>query len=152
LPEGIGNEWRKEMKPTTLVKLGSLAVLVLTLALGMTAKADSITDANTTVDSTSAGVDVGQGEIFTCTDSAIDFSCFVDDFTCYGWGNCSALGATDGAPTLADFLENYDAFQGTPAEPPLVSAPENGVLVLLCAGLAGLGLLRRRLRPSPIRR
>jgi hypothetical protein len=136
------------MKLTNAVKLGPLAVLVLTLAFGAAAKAETIADTNTTVDSTSVGVDVGQGEIFTCSDSAVDFSCFVDDFTCYGWGNCSALGATGGAPTLADFLENYDAFQGIPAEPPSVSTPEPGVLVLLCAGMAGLGLCKRRPRPA----
>jgi hypothetical protein len=136
------------MKLTNAVKLGPLAAVVLTLAFGAVAKADTITDTNTTVDSTSVGVDVGQGEIFTCSDSAVDFSCFVDDFTCYGWGNCSALGATGGAPTLADFLENYDAFQSIAAEPPSVSTPESGVLVLLCAGMTGLGLCKRRLRPT----
>jgi hypothetical protein len=137
------------MKVTKSVRLGPLAVLILlALALGSAAKADSITDTSSTVDSTSVGVDIGQGEIFTCSDSAVDFSCFVDDFTCYGWGNCSALGATGGAPTLADFLENYDAFQLIPAEPPSVSTPEPGVLVLLCAGMAGLGLCKRRLRPA----
>jgi hypothetical protein len=131
------------------LKLGpAVALVLLTLALGSAAKADSITDTNTTVDSTSVGVDIGQGEIFTCSDSAVDFSCSVDNFTCYGWGNCSALGATDGAPTLADFLENYDAFQGIPAEPPSVPTPEPGVLVLLCAGMAGLGLCKRLFRPA----
>jgi PEP-CTERM motif len=135
------------MKLTKAVKLGPLTVLVLTLVFGALAKADSITDTDTTVDSTSVGVDVGQGEIFTCSDSAVDFSCFVDNFTCYGWGNCSALGATGGAPTLADFLENYYAFQGIPAGPP-VSTPEPGVLMLLCAGIAGIGLIKRRFGPA----
>ena len=129
------------------VTFGTLAVLVLALALGTAAKADSISDTDTTVDSTSVGVDIGQGEIFTCSDSAVDFSCFVDNFTCYGWGNCSALGATGGAPTLADFLENYDAFQGIPAGPP-VSTPEPGGLFLVCAGLIGIGWFKRCLRPA----
>jgi hypothetical protein len=140
------------MKLTAAVRLGLLAgLLLLTLAFGNLVRADSITDSNTTVDSTSVGVDVGQGEIFTCSDSAVDFSCFVDNFTCYGWGNCSALGATGGAPTLADFLENYDAFQGVPAEPSIVT-PEPGVLVLVCAGMMGVGLFRKRLCPAPIRK
>ncbi len=138
------------MKLTNAVKLGPLVVLVLTLTFGASARADSITDTNTTVDSTSVGVDVGQGEIFTCSDSAVDFSCFVDNFTCYGWGNCSALGATGGAPTLADFLENYDAFQGIPAGPSPVLTPEPGVLLLLCGGIAGIGLFKRRMRPARI--
>lgn len=140
------------MKLTNTVKLGPLVVLVLTLTFGASARADSITDTNTTVDSTSVGVDVGQGEIFTCSDSALDFSCFVDNFTCYGWGNCSALGATGEAPTLADFLENYDAFQGIPAEPSSVPTPEPGALLLLCAGIAGIGLFERRFRPALVTR
>jgi hypothetical protein len=139
------------MKLANLKLVPAVALVLLTLALGSAAKADSITDTNTTVDSTSVGVDVGQGEIFTCSDSAVDFSCSVDNFTCYGWGNCNALGATDGAPTLADFLENYDAFQGIPAEPSIVT-PEPGVLVLVCAGMMGVGLFRKRLRPMPIRK
>ncbi len=112
------------MKLVNYMRLGPVMVLVLLVSsLPAVTKADSITDTDTTVDSTSVGVDVGQGEIFTCSDSAVDFSCFIDNFICYGWGNCSALGATGGAPTLADFLENYDAFQGIPAEPPLSLAP-----------------------------
>jgi hypothetical protein len=135
------------MKPTIAVRLGSLAVLFL-FALGAAAKADTITDNNATVDSTSVGVDVGQSEIFTCSDNEVDFSCFVGNFTCFGWGNCSALGATGGAPTLADFLENYDAFQLIPASQP-VSTPEPGVLLLLCAGMAGIGFCKKRFRPAP---
>jgi hypothetical protein len=136
------------MKPTIAVRLGSLAVLFLFLfALGAAAKADTITDTNVTVDSTSVGVDVGRGEIFTCSDNEVDFSCFVGNFTCFGWGNCSALGATGGAPTLAGFLENYEAFQFTPSSPP-VSTPEPGVLLLLCAGIAGIGFCKKRFRPA----
>ena len=140
------------MKLIIAVRFWSLAVLFLSLALGAAAKADSITDTDTTVDSTSVGVDIGQGEIFTCSDSAVDFACFVDNFTCYGWGNCTALGATGGAPTLADFLENYDEFQGIPAEPSPVLTPEPGVLLLLCAGIAGIGLFKRRFRSALITR
>ena len=130
--------------------LGTLAALILALALGTAAKADSITDTNTTVDSTSVGVDIGQGEVFTCSDSAVYFSCFVDNFTCYGWGNCSALGATDGAPTLADFLENYDTFQGIPAEPSPIPTPEPNALLLLFVGMTAIGLFKRRMRPERI--
>ena len=81
-----------------VVRRLAVAVLVLlSLALGAAAKADTITDTNTTTDGTSAAVDAGQGETFTCQDSSNSFSCIdTDGFTCYGFGNCSTLGATGG--------------------------------------------------------
>ena len=93
-------------------------------------------------------VDTGAGELFTCTDGTDYFSCVdTSAFTCYGFGNCSALGATGGALTLADFLDDYGygPVQVTAAGTP-VSTPEPGVLLLLCAGITGVGLCKRRFR------
>jgi hypothetical protein len=132
-------------------RLGPLAVLVLlVLALGAAAKADTITDTNTTTDGTSVTVDAGQGETFTCQDLSNSFSCVdTSAFTCYGFGNCSALGATGGVLTLADFLNDYGygPVQFVATDQP-VSTPEPGVLLLLCAGITGVGLCKRRFRPA----
>src|SRR5580704_3806317 len=92
------------------IRLGLIAVTVISaLAVGSVARADSmdVSDTNVTVDSASVGVDMGKGEIFTCSEYAEDFSCFAGSFTCFGWGNCSALDATGGVPTLAQFIEDY---------------------------------------------
>ena len=136
------------MKLKTLAKLTYVAVLfVFALALGAVARADGISDSNTTTDGTSGTVNAGQGEVFTCEDQSSSFSCMdTSAFTCYGFGNCLALGATGGAPTLADFLNEYGSgpVQFIAGEPP-VSTPEPGVLLLLCAGITGLGLCKRRL-------
>ena len=122
----------------------SVVLFVLTLALGAALRADGISDSNTTTDGTSATVNAGQGEVFTCEDQSNSFSCTdTDGFTCYGFGNCSALGATGGALNLADFLDDYGygPVQITPAGVP-VSTPEPGILVLLIAGVASLIALR----------
>jgi hypothetical protein len=141
------------MKLKTLVKLTCVAVLsVFALALGAAVRADGITDSNTTTDGTSGTVNAGQGEVFTCEDQSSSFSCMdTDGFTCYGFGNCNALGATGGAPTLADFLNNYGygPVQVTAAGA-FVSVPEPGVLLLLSAGITGLGLCKRRFCPALI--
>jgi hypothetical protein len=142
------------MKLTTSVRLGQVVLVLLTFALGAATKADTITDTNVTVDSTSVTVDAGVGETFTCLDNAGDFSCMDESaFTCYGFGNCCALGATGGAPTLADFLNDYGygPVQFTAAGA-LVSVPEPGVLLVLCAGITGIGLCKGRFRPAFITR
>jgi hypothetical protein len=138
------------MRAKTFVKTGPAVILVLlALATVRPANADTLTETNTTVDGTSVGVDIGRGETFTCSVSANQFSCFAGTFICYGWGNCSALDATRGVPTLADFV---DEFGDSPVqfidtgEP--VGTPEPGMLVLLCAGLMGLALRKRRLSPE----
>jgi hypothetical protein len=141
------------MKLTNSVRLEPVVLVLLTFALGAATKADTITDTNVTVDSTSVTVDAGVGETFTCLDNAGDFSCMDESpFTCYGFENCSALGATGGTPTLADFLNDYGygPVQFIAGEPP-VSTPEPGVLLLLCAGITGLGLCKRRFRPEAAR-
>jgi hypothetical protein len=135
------------MKLTTSVRLEPVVLILLTFALGAATKADTITDTHVTVDSTSVTVDAGVGETFTCLDNAGDFSCMDESaFTCYGFGNCCALGATGGVPTLADFLDDYGSgpVQFTAGAP--VSTPEPGVLLLLCAGITGIGLCKRRFR------
>ena len=141
------------MKLTTSGKFTGVVVLfAFALALGAVTKADTITDTNTTTDGTSVTVDAGQGETFTCQDSSNAFSCIdTDGFTCYGFGNCSTLGATGGVPTLADFLDDYGYGPvHFVAGDPTVSTPEPGVLLLLCAGITGVGLCKRRFRPALI--
>ncbi len=95
------------MKLKTLVKLTCVAVLsVFALALGAAVRADGISDSNTTTDGSSGTVNAGQGEVFTCQDSSNSFSCIdTSAFTCFGFDNCLALGATGGALTLGAFLE-----------------------------------------------
>ena len=141
------------MKLKTLAKLTCVAVLsVFALALGAAVRADGITDSNTTTDGTSGTVNAGQGEVFTCEDQTNSFSCVdTSAFTCFGFDNCLALGATGGALTLADFLNDYGygPVQFIAGGPP-VSTPEPGVLLLLCAGITGLGLCMRRFRPALI--
>jgi PEP-CTERM motif len=142
-----GNKKEKNMKLRTSVKLKCVAVLfVFAVALGTVARADGISDSNITTDGTSATVDAGQGETFTCQDQSNPFSCTdTDGFTCYGWGNCSALGATGGAPTLADFLDDYGygPVQFIAGESS-VSTPEPGTLLLVGASLTGLFVWRKR--------
>ena len=136
------------MKMKTLAKLTCVAVLsVFAVGLGAVARADGISDSNTTTDGASGTVNAGQGEVFTCEDQSSSFSCMdTDGFTCYGFGNCSALGATGGALTLGAFLDEYGSgpVQFTAGAP--VSTPEPGVLLLLCAGITGVGLCKRRFR------
>jgi hypothetical protein len=142
------------MKMKTLAKLTCVAVLsVFALALAATAKADTITDTNTTTDGSSGIVNAGQGEVFTCEDQSSSFSCIdTSAFTCFGFDNCLALGATGGALTLGAFLDEYASgpVQFTAGAP--VSTPEPGVLLLLCAEITGIGLCKRRFRPAFITR
>jgi|GEM_PF-4568655 len=141
------------MKRMTSGKFTGVVVLfVFALTLAAAAKADTITDTNNTTDSTSVAVDAGAGETFTCLDNAEDFSCVdTSAFTCFGFDNCLALGATGGAPTLADFLNDYGygPVQFIAADPTVLT-PEPGVLLLLCAGITGVGLCKRRFRPALI--
>jgi hypothetical protein len=113
-----------------------VAVLIGILALALLASithADSITESNTTTDGTSATVNAGQGEMFLCSLDAGAFSCTdTDKFTCYGWANCVALGATTG----------WVLSQGTPTEIAAVATPEPNSLMLLLAGLLALALPR----------
>ena len=63
------------MKLRTLLKLTCVAVLsVFAVALGAVARADGISDSNTTTDGTSATANTGQGEVFTCEDQSNSFS------------------------------------------------------------------------------
>jgi hypothetical protein len=138
------------MKMKLSMRLGLMAVMVVSaLVIGSVARADSmdVTDTNVTVDSTSVGVDMGQGEIFTCSDSTEDFSCVAGGFTCFGWGNCSALEATGGVPTLAQFIDDYgDGPVQFVDGGALVGTPEPGILLLLCLGMTAVGFLKPHLR------
>jgi hypothetical protein len=142
------------MKRMTSEKFTGVVVLfVFALALGAATKADTITDTNTTTDGTSGTVNAGQGEVFTCEDQTNSFSCVdTSAFTCFGFDNCLALGVTGGALTLADFIDDYGygPVQFIAADQP-VSTPEPGVLLLLCAGITGVGLCKRRFRPEAAR-
>jgi hypothetical protein len=131
------------MKLATLTKTTGVAVLfIIALAFGAVAHADGISDSNTTTDGTSATINAGQGEVFTCDIQTDSFSCVdTDGFTCYGWGNCSALGATGTAANLQEFILDYGKVK------PSVTAPEPGTLLLLCAGFVTLGLLKNRFLP-----
>jgi hypothetical protein len=123
------------------VKLtGVVALVLLALALGTVVRADGITvvDSNTTTDGASATVNAGNGEVFTCifsTQLMPAFSCSdPDNFTCFGWDNCQALGATVGweiGPSGVPFVDQ------TP-----VLAPEPNLALLSLIGLLGLGLRR----------
>jgi hypothetical protein len=140
------------MKMKLSMRLGLIVVTVISaLAIGSVARADSmdVTDTNVTVDSTSVGVDMGQGETFTCSDTTDDFSCFAGEFTCFGWGNCSALGATAGVPTLAQFIEDYGdvPVQFVDGGAP-VATPEPGILLLLCLGMTAVGFRKPRFRTT----
>ena len=133
------------MKMKTLAKLTCVAVLsAFALALGAIAKADTISDTNTTTDGTSGTVNAGQGEVFTCEDQSNSFSCMdTDAFTCFGFDNCLALGATGSAMTLADFLNDYGygPVQFIAGDAP-VSTPEPGVIPLLLAAFLCLIVFR----------
>jgi hypothetical protein len=104
---------------TSVLMAGLLSLLAVMIGIRetngqaeyLTTKADRISDSNTTTDGTSATVNAGKGEVLTCvfsTESTPNFSCSdPDGFTCYGFRNCSALGATGGVLNLADFLDEY---------------------------------------------
>ncbi len=101
-----------------------------------------LTDSNTTSDSTTPGSGASQ---YVCSENPQNFFCTEETFTCYGWSNCSALGATDGAPDLATFLASLDDNSGTGPNP-AAAAPEPASLVLLGSGLMLLLARRRRAR------
>ncbi len=135
-------------------KLTSVVALVLlALALGTAVRADGITivDSNTTTDGASATVNAGNGEVFTCifsTELTPDFSCSdPDNFTCFGWGNCQALGATVGweiGPNGIPFL--------APPEPPSIPTPEPSIALLSLIGLLWLGLRRSVKKSNRLRK
>jgi len=102
----------------------------------------SLTDSTTTSDSTGSGsFDSSQ---FTCDSDSSNFFCTEGSFTCYGWSNCDALDATDGAPNLTAFLSELDG-NGDLADAP-ASAPtsEPGSMILLGLGSVVLLSAQRR--------
>ena len=123
----------------------SLIFVFLILTLTFSARrvsADSVTviDTNTTSDSISATVNAGNGEIFTCifsTELTPDFSCtdHPDNFTCFGFNNCEALGATpgwaldsNGNPSLVE-----QPITGGVPEPPTILLLALGVVLLIAS-------------------
>ena len=89
-----------------------------------------------TSDFVSASVDAGAGKTFMCLDNPSSFFCVEQDdaFTCHGWSNCSALGATIDASGLEVF-EPIAFATSWPAGAP-VSTPEPSSLLLPGLGVA----------------
>jgi len=100
-----------------------------------------LSDSNTTSDSTAPG---SGGSQYTCSDNPQNFFCTEGSFTCYGWSNCDALGATDNAPNLTAFLSSLDGNDDPTNLPASVSTPEPPSLILLGSGLVMLLLAQRR--------
>jgi hypothetical protein len=119
----------------------AIAVFAFFIAVS-TAQADGMTDSHATTDSMSTAVNVGKGEVFTCSD--VDFISCVDPvgFICYGWSNCDAIGAIGAAPALADPLDGGSpATLFTPLAP--IATPEPASVLLLASGLLAL-MFRKR--------
>jgi hypothetical protein len=117
-----------------------LAILALALMASI-AHADSITDTNTTTDGTSATVNAGEGETFLCSLDAGSFSCTdPDQFTCYGWANCTALNATSGW-ALSETGSPYQ-IEISSVE---TSVPEPSTALLMLALLPVLFVARKKL-------
>jgi opacity protein-like surface antigen len=100
-------------------------------------------DSSTISDSIGSGsFDTGQ---FTCDSDASNFFCTAGSFTCYGWSNCSALGATSDAPNLATFLDGGDAPElATGVQGATIPTPEPAPLILLGWSLVILLSTQRR--------
>lgn len=102
----------------------------------------SLIDSNTTSDSTGSGsFDTGQ---FTCDTDPSNFFCTEGSFTCYGWSNCDALGATDGTPNLTAFFSELDG-NGDLADAP-ASAPTSEPGSMILFGLGSVVLLSAQRR------
>jgi hypothetical protein len=101
-----------------------------------------LTDSSTISDSIGSGsFDTSQ---FTCDTDPSNFFCTEGSFVCYGWSNCSALGATDGAPTLSVFLSTLDGNGNSSDAPAPAPTSEPGSLILLGLGLVVLLSAQRR--------
>jgi hypothetical protein len=131
------------MKALLLFTVLAVASLGTSRAVWATNYNVSLTDSVTTWDSTGSGsFDSSQ---FTCDTDPSNFFCTEGSFTCYGWSNCDALGATDNAPNLTAFLSALDG-NGDSTDPPApASTPEPAPLILVGSGLVILLSAQRRI-------
>lgn len=129
------------MKNLLLFAVLAVASLGTSRAVWATNYNVSLTDSRTTSDSTVPG---GGGSQYTCSDNPQNFFCAEGPFTCFGWTNCSALGATGGAPNLATFLDNNPAEFTAGGPGSAIQTPEPASLILLGLGLGLLWAQRRR--------
>jgi len=109
--------------------------LLLAIALlgALPTWADTMTDTSTTTDQTATAVNVGAGQIFTCSGDPGDLSCTDPaGFTCYGVANCAAL----------DVVTASGPLDPPPAPVP---TPEPDALILALCGVIAL-IVRRRAR------
>jgi len=130
------------MKKLLLFAVLAVASLVISRAVWATNYNVSLTDSSTTSDSTGSGL--FESNQFTCDSDPSNFFCTEGTFVCFGWSNCAALGATDGAPSLSAFLSAIDGNGNHPDPSAPAPTPEPGSLILLGSGLLVLLSARRR--------
>ncbi len=130
------------MKTLLLFTVLAVASLGTSRAAWATNYNVSLTDSVTTWDSTGSGS--FESSQFTCDSDPSNFFCTEGSFTCYGWSNCDALGATDGAPNLTAFLSELDGNGDLAHAPASAPTSEPGSMILFGLGSVVLLSAQRR--------